>query len=501
MGGDPYVGGSSSFRSGRLHRDRTERGSAMHKVGAVLVALVICTAVGMSVGWLPRFAGSQSGNEGVAKTPTLAPAFSRERVRSPAPILQSASDVARLKRSPLRQLLANSLRSRALGSHVEVVVGSLQPGGPLVHVGGSGPVTPASLLKLLTVTAALEVLGPDHRFPTSAVQGRTSSDVVLVGGGDPLLASGNASSSEPALYPYPQPASLVTLARRTAAKLQSAGVRRVRVHYDTSLFTGPAFNTAWPASYRRANVVSPISPLWVNEGRARPGKALRVGNPAGTAAQRFATLLRSRGLAVAATVTKARHRPGGPPLARVRSAPLSAIVQHIVELSDNEGAEVLLRHVAIATGHTGSSAAGVRVVTHTLTAAGVDLSGASFADGSGLARSDQLPIRVLVDVLRLAASPDALELHPVVASLPVAGFTGSLAYRFSSDARAGLGVVRAKTGTLTHVHGLAGIVSPAHGSPLVFAAAADRVPVRRTLSAVAQLDRIAARIATCDCSR
>jgi serine-type D-Ala-D-Ala carboxypeptidase/endopeptidase (penicillin-binding protein 4) len=51
------------------------------------------------------------------------------------------------------------------------------------------------------------------------------------------------------------------------------------------------------------------------------------------------------------------------------------------------------------------------------------------------------------------------------------------------------------------VHGLSGIVSPAHGSPLVFAAAADRVPVRRTLSAVAQLDRIAARIATCDCSR
>jgi serine-type D-Ala-D-Ala carboxypeptidase/endopeptidase (penicillin-binding protein 4) len=473
----------------------------MHKVGVLLVALVICTAAGMSVGWLPRFAGSQSGKERLAKTPVPAPALLRERVRSPIPVLRSAFDVPQIRRPPLRRWLAPSLRKRALGSHFEVAVGSLRPGGRLVRIGRSGPVTPASLLKLLTCTAALEVLGPDHRFLTSVVQGRANSDVVLVGGGDPLLAGGDASPSKTALYPYPQPASLVTLARRTAAKLKFAGVHRVRVHYDASLFTGPAFNPAWPASYRRANVVSPISPLWVDEGRAQPGKALRVGNPAATAAQRFAALLRSRGLAVRPTVTEARSRPGGAPLARVRSAPLSAIVQHIVELSDNEAAEVLLRQVAVAAGHPGSSAAGVRIVRHRLTASGVDLSGASFSDGSGLARSDEVPVRVLVDVLRLAASPDAPELHSVISSLPVAGFTGSLAYRFSSDAPNGLGVVRAKTGTLTHVHGLAGIVSTSRGAPLVFAAVADRVPVRRTLSAIAQLDSIAARIASCGCTR
>jgi D-alanyl-D-alanine carboxypeptidase/D-alanyl-D-alanine-endopeptidase (penicillin-binding protein 4) len=226
-----------------------------------------------------------------------------------------------------------------------------------------------------------------------------------------------------------------------------------------------------------------------------------VGNAALAAAQRFATLLRTQRLTVAPTVTPVSSRAGGAALARVTSAPLSAIVQHIIELSDNEGAEVLLRQVAIATGHLGSSAAGVRAVTHTLTASGVDLSGASFSDGSGLARSDLVPIRVLADVLRLAADPGSPELHSLLASLPVAGFTGSLAYRFGSDAPAGLGVVRAKTGTLTRVHGLAGVVSPAHGLPLVFAAVADQVPVRRTLRAIAQLDKVAARIATCRCTR
>ena len=95
-------------------------------------------------------------------------------------------------------------------------------------------------------------------------------------------------------------------------------------------------------------------------------------------------------------------------------------------------------------------------------------------------------------MLQTAASPDHPDLRTVVSTLPVAGFTGSLAYRFVDDARAGLGVVRAKTGTLTGVHGLAGLVVDRAGVPLVFAAVADQVPVPKTLAARAQLDRIAA---------
>ncbi len=89
----------------------------------------------------------------------------------------------------------------------------------------------------------------------------------------------------------------------------------------------------------------------------------------------------------------------------------------------------------------------------------------------------------------------------MVSTLPVAGFTGSLAYRFVDDAPAGLGLVRAKTGTLTEagVHGLAGIVVTRRGTPLVFAAVADQVPLRKTLDARAQLDKLAARLTTCAC--
>ena len=79
------------------------------------------------------------------------------------------------------------------------------------------------------------------------------------------------------------------------------------------------------------------------------------------------------------------------PIAEVSSAPLVQIVQHILEVSDNEGAEVLLRQVAIARGHAGSSVAGVAAVRATLAGLGLDLRGLRLYDGSGLSREDVVP--------------------------------------------------------------------------------------------------------------
>lgn len=483
----------------RVSARRTERGSAKHKLGVLLVALILGTAVGTSLGWLPGRPDPSSGSAR-KNPPALVPGVSLRAAAVPHPVMGDASGRSRLDLRALRRLLSDAVASHALGFHVEVVVGPLGGPGPMLQLGANDAVMPASLLKLLTLTAALEVLGPQHRFETSVVQGHRKSDVVLVGGGDPLLT---AQPLRPAtsLYPYPAPTGLTSLASRTAERLRAQGVGRVRLRYDTSLFAGPAFNPAWRRSYRRDDVVSPISPLWLDEGRAKPGQARRVGDAAAPAARRFADLLRARGVAVARVITRTSSRPDAPTLAHVRSAPLSALVQHVVELSDNEGAEVLLRQVALATGHVGSARAGVRAVTATLTDLGLDLSEVTAYDGSGLSRSDAVPLRVLADVLRLSASPAHPELHPLISALPVAGFTGSLAYRFTRDARAGRGVVRAKTGTLTGVHGLAGVVSTADGQQLVFAAVADEVPVRRTLAARAQLDHIATLLASCGCSR
>jgi D-alanyl-D-alanine carboxypeptidase/D-alanyl-D-alanine-endopeptidase (penicillin-binding protein 4) len=98
------------------------------------------------------------------------------------------------------------------------------------------------------------------------------------------------------------------------------------------------------------------------------------------------------------------------------------------------------------------------------------------------------------------AAAGADPLRAVVTGLPVAAFDGTAAIRFlKGEARAGRGVVQAKTGTLTGVHGLGGILVNRQGTATTFVALADRVPVSRTYDARDQLDRIVATLAACGC--
>jgi D-alanyl-D-alanine carboxypeptidase/D-alanyl-D-alanine-endopeptidase (penicillin-binding protein 4) len=132
---------------------------------------------------------------------------------------------------------------------------------------------------------------------------------------------------------------------------------------------------------------------------------------------------------------------------------------------------------------------------------GVSLRGAVIHDGSGLARSDRVPATALLQVLATALDPDRPTLSGLVEGLPVAGFSGSLDYRFADRSDAGLGRVRAKTGTLTGVHALVGEAVGTDGAVMTFVAIADRVKVPNTLFVRDRLDQITAALAGCACAR
>ncbi len=85
-------------------------------------------------------------------------------------------------------------------------------------------------------------------------------------------------------------------------------------------------------------------------------------------------------------------------------------------------------------------------------------------DGSGLSRDNRVAVATLVQVLQAAADPDQPALRAVVSTLPVAGFSGSLDYRFVAARRASVGA--GQDGTLTGVHGLAGWWPPQTASRL-----------------------------------
>ena len=373
-------------------------------------------------------------------------------------------------------------------------VGPLARGGP-AYSSGTGTAIPASTTKLVTSTAALLALGPDHTFATSVVKGGPRR-VVLVGGGDPFLARTPSGADTP----YPARADVVTLAKRTARALRREGTRRVSVGYDDGLFTGPAVNPTWEPDYVPDGVVSPITSLWVDEGRAGTGYG-RVADPALTAATTFADALAATGIEVRGAPERGVAATGGASLATVSSAPLGQVVERILDVSDNEASEVLLRHVGVATEGDGSSAAGQRGVARLLRQAGVGLGRGVLHDGSGLSRANRIAPETLVEVLRLAASPEHPELRHVVTGMPVAGFTGSLTDRFDGPVPQARGRVRAKTGTLTGVFALAGIAVGPDGAPMVFALMSDRIRKPDTADALETLDNAAAALGGCRCGR
>jgi D-alanyl-D-alanine carboxypeptidase/D-alanyl-D-alanine-endopeptidase (penicillin-binding protein 4) len=389
----------------------------------------------------------------------------------------------------VRRALAPYLSDPDLGPHVAVAVA--QPGGDRLFETGNGPATPASTMKLLTTVAALESLGPGATFDTRVVRGATKKDVVHDGGGDPYLTRKAPSKSA-----YPRPADLATLAGKTAAALKADGRTTVRVQFDDSLFTGPTASPTWPASY--GDVVAPITALWVDQATT-PGTYGFESNPSAAAAAVFVDRLRAAGITV--TGTPRRTTVGETEdLALVSSPPLWQIVEKVLATSDNEGAEVLAHHVGGAEGFAPSFTGGVRGVTKVLRGLDVPLDGAVIHDGSGLSRADLMPPGTLLDVLGVAAETDRPELRGALTGLPVAGFTGSLAYRFDDGKKAGRGRVRAKTGTLSGVHGLAGVTTDLDGNVMTFALLADKVRLEDTLDARATLDDMAAALGACHCS-
>jgi D-alanyl-D-alanine carboxypeptidase/D-alanyl-D-alanine-endopeptidase (penicillin-binding protein 4) len=163
---------------------------------------------------------------------------------------------------------------------------------------------------------------------------------------------------------------------------------------------------------------------------------------------------------------------------------------------------VLTRQIAIATKKPASFTGGAAAVSATLSGFGIPI-GSGMKDGSGLSAQDRVPAGVLGQVLLKAVDPKHPELHAIIAAMSVAGWDGTLVEqgRFSGAARNASGVVRAKTGSLTGVSAIAGVVTDADGRLLVFSFVADQVPGGDVNSPAARnaFDSAVSALAACGC--
>ena len=479
-------------------RPRSRRDRALSVlVGFLALALVVAVVAVVSmhdstrtpIGGGPAEATSslspaptQTGRQppGTPPAPAAGPALWQRTVSTPGPVLvpdlRLAAGAPLPTSAGLSSVLTPLLANPALrGDSLALVVADAATGQVLFDHGGSRAMAPASTVKLAVAAAALQVLGPDHRFTTKVVRDGDTDSVVLVGGGDPTLAGPAAGATAG----YPTPARLSDLAIATALTLRRAGVTKVRLGYDPTLFTGGRQAPGWKPIYVTEGDVAPVSALEIDEGRTGLTIPPRAADPAATAAQAFARLLTAGGVAVTAGPSPMKAPAGSPTLASVQSATLGELVQRMLGSSDNDLAEALARHVAIAADQPATFAGGAKAVSAALVGIGVGSAGSrSFAavDASGLSTFDRVQPLALVQVLERVLRPGHPALSPILAGLPVAGFSGTLSDRFRAGVTsAAAGHVRAKTGSLDGVVALAGYLDDASGRVLVFAVIANGV--------------------------
>ncbi len=363
---------------------------------------------------------------------THAPAWVAD---SPDPVLEPAS--ADTVDNPalgarLRELAKNPALGTIHGRVTDTVTGET-----IWEQTPEAPLQPASATKILTGAAAILALGPDDVLVTEVVRGRTPDSVVIRASGDVWLTEEQ----------------LDTL----AADIGDAD----QVIIDTSVWDGDPFMPGWDPADVDAGYIAPLEPAMLHGARIgdTTGDVPRSHTPALDVAQALADRLG------ATTVGTGPAPADAEVLATVESPPLTDRIHAMMLDSDNVMAEAIGHEIAVHRGRPGSAAAATQETLDILAAHGIDITGVTLADNSGLSVHNLIPPRVLDSILLDAATRP--ELRPLLGTLPVAGGSGTLTQRY--DDLSGRGWVRAKTGTLTGTSALAGVVTAESGRVYSFA--------------------------------
>ena len=437
----------------------------------------------------------------------------------------TASDAALV--ATLDQVFANS---RLAGSTTAMQVRDAATGAVVYSHNADQRVIPASNEKLMTSTAAMEVLGTGYRFHTVASYSGTRSgttvtgSVYLHGQGDPTMT-------------YAQFDALATAVAKSGIKkftgslvaddswfdhvplgldwswqdetfADNAAISALTVAADANFNTGaisvqdkPGAAVGKPAvlTLTPANSVVPVvnhavtgaagSADTVTATRAHGSNTITVSgssplklttahttlvsvqNPTQVASGVFRDALKRHGVTVVGSTTTGTAPSTAKTITDHSSITLAQLLPFFLKLSNNGHAELLTKAMGRAKtpGSAGSWTTGLAAGTAALKQLGVNTSLITMGDGSGLTRRDWLT------TTQIAALLTAVQARPWFATwfaaLPIAGnadpmIGGTLRSRMVGTPAANN--LHGKTGTLSGVNALSGFVKDAGGRLLVF---------------------------------
>ncbi|MGW0821537.1 D-alanyl-D-alanine carboxypeptidase/D-alanyl-D-alanine endopeptidase [Streptomyces sp. NPDC002845] len=418
--------------------------------------------------------------------------------------------------------------ARMEGGEASVVVADARTGDLLYAHQPTTRLMPASNTKLPTSAAAMEILGPDHRFTTDVLAtgrryGSTlAGDLYLRGTGDPTLLAADYD--------------------RLAARIAEAGIKRVggRLIADDTRFDDQRLGRSWAVDDESAYYSAQISALSVAPdtdydtgtvivqvtpgatagdeptvtvtpdtgyvdidvrattvaaggantlgverehgtntivvsgttpvGGAGTKEWVAVWEPTGYAAAVFRDALTAHGVKVTGPTRLGRATPtAARKLAEHASMPLKDLLIPFMKLSNNMHAEALTKAMGYEVSGEGTWSAGLAAVSGYLKGVGAEPGKIRQVDGSGLSRMNNFPAGQLTKLLlAVRAEPWYADWYR---SLPVAcdpdRFVGGTLRSRMCGTPAALNA-RAKTGSLTGASALSGYVTDAGGRELVF---------------------------------
>jgi D-alanyl-D-alanine carboxypeptidase/D-alanyl-D-alanine-endopeptidase (penicillin-binding protein 4) len=431
-------------------------------------------------------------------------------------LIAPASGHADVLAQRIDQLLADPSLNQGVQA---VMVKSLQTGKVLYERSADLAMIPASNMKLIVSATALDQLGPDFTFVTKVFacgpvtgQGVIDGDIALVGGGDPVLETrdlmclakelrakgikkitgdvivddslfddkrlGTAWSWDDLSYYYSAEISALNLNRNVLRVWvypgKSVGDPAVvqldppipYIKVETTPITGESGSEKRIWAYRElgTNVIKVTGSIPVDAKVTDAEESITVHEPALYAGYVFRSELRKQGIIVLGEVKAAKLPNQAVPLCQHTSPALASILALLNKPSDNLIAEVLLRTLGAVVKGRGSVEFGREVEREFLSKIGVDVSGVSIADGSGLSRLNYVTARALVDLLCYMYRHKNADVF--IASLPIAGVDGTLRNRMKGSAAEKN--VRAKTGYVSRVSTLSGYLTTKSGEPLAF---------------------------------
>ena len=353
-------------------------------------------------------------------------------------------------------LLTGGALCPALQSALETAVGPEQRvwsvsvldqrGQLLADLNGGVPRVPASNQKLVSTAFALDRLGPDFRLKTQLLR-HSDGTLEIVGEGDPDLSI--AEIQKFAMVALGQGGS------RTPASVSAAPVQ-LMVREEPRQRWWPA---DWDPADRSYAYGAPITRLALTSNALH----MAVMDPAARLERILNSTIRQQGGQIhlqmvdqqAREAATARSDEASVVLHSEDSAPMHALLSLANTESHNFTAEVLMREAADAWDVNRAALA----TTRWMQTQGLPMSGLRVRDGSGLSRGNRLTSRSLSVLLwRMAQHPLAAYYQ---ASMAIAGQRGTLRNFYRGTSLQGR--FWGKTGTLTGVRSISGILETADG--------------------------------------